>query len=140
MFFYGVNVGLTSLELGFREIVDGSSNTFFVGETIEGHRTGQSNIWSNGNRYTSSLRGTFTPLNFPLDPNDEDGIVFGSNTGWVSGADGGRCNGGFASSHAGGANFGFGDGRVTFIAENIEESVYRALSTRDGGEVVELER
>ena len=53
-------------QFGFKDIRDGTSNTLFVGETIEGHRSGQSNIWSNGNRFTSSLRTTNTPMNFPL--------------------------------------------------------------------------
>lgn len=132
VFHYGGKGG--SIKFGFRDITDGSSNTFFLGETIEGHRIGQTNIWSNGNRYTSSLRGTGTPLNFPLDPNGEDGIVF---SGSVSGAAGGTSNGGFASSHAGGANFGFGDGRVSFVNENVEDVVYQAFSTRAGGEVVD---
>ena len=67
MFFYVT-------ELGFGDLADGSSNTVFIGETVEGHRSGQSNIWSNGNRFTSSLRTVSTPLNFPLDPNGTDGL------------------------------------------------------------------
>ena len=45
-------------------------------------------------------------------------------------------NGGFASSHPGGANFAMGDGSVSFMSEDIDLDTYRALSTRDGGEVV----
>ena len=114
---------------------DGSSNTFFIGETIEGHRAGQSNIWSNGNRFTSSLRTTACPLNFPLDPNGQDGLDGGAGT--VSGASGGRCNGGFASNHSGGANFAYGDGHVSFVNDNIGTLVYQRISTRGLGEVVD---
>ena len=130
----GVFVYVT--KFGFRSITDGSSNTIFIGETQEGHRAGQSNIWSNGNRFTSSLRGTNTPLNFPLDPNGIDGIVF---NGFVSGADGGRSNGGFGSFHPAGANFGFGDGSVRFISEVVDADLYKAISTRDTAEVVSLD-
>ena len=126
----GMFVYVTKLEIA--TMTDGSSNTFFLGETVEGHRSGQSNIWSNGNRFTSSLRAARTPLNFPLDPNGTDGLIF---DGFVSGADGGRCNGGFASSHPGGANFGFGDGHVVFINEAIDLDTYGDLATRTGGEV-----
>ena len=123
-------------KFGFTSMTDGSSNTLFVGETVEGHRSGQSNIWSNGNRFTSSLRSTSTPLNFPLDPNGEDGLIF---NGFVSGADGGRSNGGFASNHPVGANFGFGDGRTSFVAETVDSDVYNAVATRNESEPVSLD-
>lgn len=121
--------------LTIADMTDGTSNTYFIGETIEGHRSGQSNIWSNGNRYTSSLRGTATPLNFPLDPDGENGLVV---AGSVSGAGGGtRCNGGFASNHTGGANFAYGDGHVTFVTDSIDLDLYRAISTKSFGEVAD---
>ena len=118
--------------IGHKEILDGTTNTILIGETQEGHRSGQSNIWSNGNRFTSSLRTTSTPMNFPLDPNGTDGLVF---SGSVTGAAGGRCNGGFGSSHSGGANFGFGDGSAHFLNENIDTLTYSQIGTRSGGEV-----
>ena len=40
------------------------------------------------------------------------------------------------SLHPGGAQFCFGDGSVKFIAEGIDQTVYRGLATRAGGEVV----
>ena len=128
MFLYVVGIKMS-------EIGDGTSNTFLLGETTEGHRSGQSNIWSNGNRFTSSLRTCSTPLNFPLDPNGTDGVVF---NGSVSGADGGRCNGGFSSSHTGGANFALSDASVRFVADNIAVIPYAATATRNGGEVIGL--
>ena len=128
----GMFLYVTGLKLN--DLFDGTSNTIFVGETIEGHRGGQSNIWSNGNRFTSSMRTTATPLNFPLDPNGRDGLNF---SGLVTGADNpaGLCNGGFASNHPSGANFAFGDGSVSFVRESINFEIYMALSTRAGGEI-----
>jgi prepilin-type N-terminal cleavage/methylation domain-containing protein/prepilin-type processing-associated H-X9-DG protein len=41
-----------------------------------------------------------------------------------------------ASRHAGGTHFVFGDGSVRFLKNSIALDVYRALSTRNGGEVV----
>lgn len=129
----GIFMYVQGVEIG--EISDGTSNTVMLGETTEGHRSGQSNIWSNGNRFTSSLRSCSTPLNFPLDPNGTDGVVF---NGSVSGADGGRCNGGFSSSHTGGANFALSDASVRFVADNIAVIPYAATATRNGGEVIGL--
>lgn len=42
----------------------------------------------------------------------------------------------FSSRHVGGAQFLFGDGRVQFISENIDDSIYKGLATRSGGEVL----
>jgi len=47
-----------------------------------------------------------------------------------------RLNGAMGSRHSGGAQFGFGDGSTHFIRDNVSLSVYRALSTRSGGEGV----
>jgi prepilin-type processing-associated H-X9-DG protein len=41
-----------------------------------------------------------------------------------------------SSAHPGGVNLGFGDGSVRFMKDSIALSVWRALSTRNGGEVV----
>ena len=68
---------------------------------------------------------TANPLNFPA----TQSIVPRHNA--VPG------NGGFASNHAGGANFVYMDGHVAFLDENIDIDTYRALSTRDGGEIAD---
>ena len=41
-----------------------------------------------------------------------------------------------SSAHPGGVNVAFGDGSVRFIKDSIALPVWRALSTRNGGEVV----
>jgi prepilin-type processing-associated H-X9-DG protein len=42
----------------------------------------------------------------------------------------------FGSMHSGGANFCFGDGSVRFIQQSIDMATYRALASRNGGEVL----
>ncbi len=42
----------------------------------------------------------------------------------------------FGSRHPGGVNFARGDGSVSFLQESLDPSVYLALGSRNGGEVV----
>jgi prepilin-type processing-associated H-X9-DG protein len=53
---------------------------------------------------------------------------------------GGPCNTlgqwGFRSFHPGGVNFAFADGSVKFIKNSVNLNTYRALGTRNVGEVV----
>jgi prepilin-type processing-associated H-X9-DG protein len=44
----------------------------------------------------------------------------------------------FGSGHVRGANFAFADGSVRFVSETTALAVLQALSTRAGGEVVEV--
>jgi prepilin-type processing-associated H-X9-DG protein len=45
--------------------------------------------------------------------------------------------GGFASSHAGGVNFAFGDGSVRFLSDSIAPSALEQLANRKDGELPE---
>ncbi len=42
----------------------------------------------------------------------------------------------FGSMHPGGMNAGFGDGSVRFLRQTLDITTYRALGSRDGGEVL----
>ncbi|MDB5390184.1 MAG: prepilin-type N-terminal cleavage/methylation protein, partial [Planctomycetaceae bacterium] len=44
----------------------------------------------------------------------------------------------FSSAHVGGAHFAFVDGHTAFLSQNMDVTVYRALLTCAGGEVVQL--
>lgn len=110
-----------------RQVVDGTSKTFFVGEAIEGHLKHCPNKWTTAGRYVDSMRVTENPLNTP----PGEGIVdsyYGPDQ---------KENGAFASRHVGGAMFAFGDGHVSFIEDTISMQTYRALSTKSAlvGEV-----
>ncbi|MCA9268882.1 MAG: DUF1559 domain-containing protein [Planctomycetales bacterium] len=111
--------------LSSKDVRDGLSNTIFVGETVANNTIESQNRWTLGSRHLSSLRSTDNPLNTP------------PGTGIVVDLYGYKCNGAFGSNHTNGALFGFGDGHVVFLSENIELSTYRALSTRDGKEVID---
>jgi prepilin-type processing-associated H-X9-DG protein len=91
----------------------------FFGETINGHQIDNNNIWSNGNRCNSSMRTTFNPLNTPI---GLAALVVSPPS------PGSHC--GFNSRHPGGANFAMGDGSVQFITDDIDTTLYQAMSTR----------
>jgi len=107
-----------------KDIRDGVSNTIFAGEVIKAHTVESANCWCLGSRHLHSLRTTDNPLNTQPD----EGVTVDLY--------GYSCSGAFASYHPGGANFGFGDGHISFVSENIDLATYRALSTREGGEPV----
>jgi prepilin-type N-terminal cleavage/methylation domain-containing protein len=97
---------------------DGTSNTFIVGE-----RTNELG--------PISWVGVIPELEEPLarivgaadhSPNDREGHFED-----------------FRSHHSGGINVVLGDGSTHFISTSIDESVFQALSTLDGGEIVSIE-
>ncbi len=111
------------------EITDGLSHTLFAGETIQGDLAIGSNLWTNGNRLNSTMRVACNPINWPPgDKNGPCGYLLDAATGTNI------ANGAFQSRHPGGANFGYGDGHITFLQDSIDLIVYKALATRAGGE------
>jgi prepilin-type N-terminal cleavage/methylation domain-containing protein len=120
------NTGTAVLNKGFRikEITDGLTNTFFVGEVRDGDKLANpgygTNIWSRASRWQDAWRATEYPLNtrhFELQSSHNE-------------------NGAFGSDHPNGAHFGFGDGNVRFLDDIIDMSVYRGLSTRAKSELI----
>ncbi|MBN2296236.1 MAG: DUF1559 domain-containing protein, partial [Pirellulales bacterium] len=105
-----------------RDITDGLSKTFFVGEVIDAHTKSGTNIWSRGLRALDCIRTTYNPVNTPTGT----GVTL-SNYGYPA-------NAAFGSDHPGGAMFGFGDGHVQFIVDNIDWDIYQSLATRKGSE------
>lgn len=108
------------------DVRDGLSNTMMVGEVIEAHTAAGSNIWSLFQRHCETFRTTDNPLNTP----PGQGTLLSGSRVCAGG------NGAFAGRHPGGAQFAFADGSVAFISENIQLSVYRALSTIAGQEPI----
>ncbi len=103
------------------DLVDGTSNTFLLGETDFMPRGVPSiemgGIWAYG--YIGYSYGS---THHPFNKHNNTSTIYGA----------------FRSQHTGGGHFAMNDGSVQFVSENIDRVIYRALSTRAGGEVVQL--
>jgi prepilin-type N-terminal cleavage/methylation domain-containing protein/prepilin-type processing-associated H-X9-DG protein len=132
------------------DVMDGTSNTLALGESIQGDSQdisqkttpqglipydsilGSATWWTMGGNCGGgdcdlpggqigrrTTRGTFHPINYSFTPTNPT-----------------TDNAPFGSEHTGGAQFGWGDGHVTFINDGIDMITYSALATIDGGEAV----
>ncbi len=102
--------------VAFRDIVDGTSSTFAVGE-----------------RWNDCWRGPATWLGAKGLINDASGIYFTvGNVGVIPNSpQAAECRNGFGSFHSGGTNFVFCDGSVHFISETIDSDPDTGLPTYD---------
>ncbi|WP_425395545.1 DUF1559 domain-containing protein [Aeoliella sp.] len=107
-----------------KQIPDGTSNTFMVGEA--------SPIDNNSAAWSSDGDWAITGIELNWDF-ENSGYCTGTN-----GTGGSSCwprIRGFRSFHPNGVNFAKCDGSVSFVSDDIDHPTYRALSTREGGEV-----
>lgn len=112
---------------GFRDIVDGLSNTIFVGEVRPSCSEHAQNGWAgsnNGNGYCTTL----IPINYDsCDPDHPDACHRPCN--W-------NTEVGFKSSHVGGTQCLLGDGSVRFLSEKIDHQLYQYLGAKNDGQVI----
>jgi len=141
--------GIFSLDSHVRlaDIIDGSSNTFLIGE--RSHRDPEYDrlavIWPGyypladlgawagagptptpGAPLFLYTLSSAVPINYQ--------VRRGTPVGDMSTRNDRLCA--FGSGHPGGANFAFADGSVRFVSDSIPLASLQALSTRDGTEVV----
>jgi len=107
-----------------KQVTDGLSNTFLVGETVASQDYHGAAYFADGDWAVCSL-----PLNFF---NIEDAAPDKIESEWY-------LQRGFRSLHPGGVQFVFADGSVHFIVESIQHNIYRAFATRNGEEVASLQ-
>jgi prepilin-type N-terminal cleavage/methylation domain-containing protein len=125
-----INTGLFvyKLKRKLKQITDGTSKTFAVGE-VKGEDTDAGvNIWSQAFHGGSMMRNTVNSLNTP--------VGFPSTSGKSECRYGPCWNGALGSNHADGALFCFADGHVTFVSDNVDTTAYEAAATFAGSEAV----
>jgi prepilin-type N-terminal cleavage/methylation domain-containing protein/prepilin-type processing-associated H-X9-DG protein len=105
------------------QILDGTSNTIFVGESSDAGMLG----WVSGT--SDTLRNTGTPINLATFTRANSPAVPAATNLSVFHV------GGFGSYHPEGANFVFGDGAVHFVRRNIEMRVFQQLGNRADGQL-----
>ncbi|MCI0464173.1 MAG: DUF1559 domain-containing protein [Gemmataceae bacterium] len=131
--FWGAN-GVFTLDswrkpLKLPQIIDGTSNTFFVGEDVFDERAAVSTNTTAGEGYAwaHSVEATATCA-IPPNAKGTNGLPI-PYTDWQNFH-------GFKSQHTGGVQFVMGDGSVRFVSDSIPLGTYRALASWNGGEPV----
>jgi prepilin-type N-terminal cleavage/methylation domain-containing protein/prepilin-type processing-associated H-X9-DG protein len=102
--------------LRMASITDGTSQTFLIGEDVVDENNHSAAYYANGDYASCHAPPNYFPK--PPTPNDWWNVMS------------------FRSRHPGGVQFAFVDASVTFINETINHALYRALSTKAGGEPV----
>ena len=135
--------------LRLAHIVDGSSNTLTIGESVHvarwgmGSGYGDSNVggpvsWLHGGGCGLGYYGSCPPESFSLGRAFR-GTKHPINANILPMAGDMENDAPFGSDHPGGTHFLFGDGHVDFLGEAIDMDLYQALSTRAGGEAIKFE-
>jgi prepilin-type N-terminal cleavage/methylation domain-containing protein/prepilin-type processing-associated H-X9-DG protein len=101
-----------------KDITDGQSKTFMVGECVVGQDYQSAALFADGD-----WAGCNVPLNYFRPGATEDDLI----NYWYDVIS-------FRSYHPGGAQFVMADGSVHFVQEGIDLETYEALATRNGGE------
>jgi len=112
-------------ETEISDILDGTSSTFAVGESVAGWCSVNWWYWANGSYATCGIPLNYESNAIRADPND--------NITLESQRDDWPNNLSFFSRHPGGANFGLADGSVTFISDTIDLTTYRHLGNMADG-------
>ena len=137
----GVMHGCSKTKL--KDIVDGLSRTIMVGESRtdpDFSKDGQGmDFWAMGGPQVDPCNckggtgGTeFSEAAGSLYPQVNLAVTKPASNGYL-------IEVAFGSWHVGGVMFGKADGSVTFISNNTDVAVTRAVGSRDGGEIVDFE-
>lgn len=118
----------------FADVTDGLSATLLTGERENGPFR-RSGVHGPHFSYETAWAGSIREL---TDPTDDHGHMVLFQTGHTPNSSYSDDRD-VSAPHSGYANFGFGDGSVRLIVETIDLTIYQQLSTRAGGEVVQID-
>lgn len=126
-----------------RDIVDGTSNTMMISELkiaadFNGKSDARGDIWSGGTKCGYMFTAATGPNSTVADQLDgKDGCPNPANSPPCFAASGAQRQFDAARSfHSGGVNVLLCDGSVKFVKDSISIPTWRALSTKDGGEII----
>lgn len=114
----GANRSTLGGPCSFRDIRDGTANTFLVGELS----------WDEANCYRTWIRGISGST-----AASSKNVTYGINVQPYTTANFNDVS--FGSDHPGGCQFSMVDGSVRFVSETVDFGVYQSTASRDGGEV-----
>jgi prepilin-type N-terminal cleavage/methylation domain-containing protein/prepilin-type processing-associated H-X9-DG protein len=133
---------------GIQSIIDGTSNTMMASEikiapdaVPPGKKSiasdSRGDIWSEGTKCGYTFMAATTPNSLiPDQLNGNDCVNPSGNPPCIGTSGNTREFNAARSYHSGGVNVLFSDGSVKFIKDSVSIPTFRALSTKDGGEVL----
>ncbi len=116
---------VTPLSVRLTDVTDGTSVTLMLGEM-----SWFSSVY--GTRYRTWLRGGDIGGSFACSARNVTNAI---NSGLRANMIAAYSDVPMGSMHPGGASFAMGDASVRFVSESIDMNVYRAIASRNGGEV-----
>ena len=138
----------------FADFIDGTTNTLLLSEGVVPSTTtgwgGPIGAYIYGNMggalFTASLTPNSSAADRPIGPCPQDGnrdpsyrepcLSLGNNAWWTRSAVGSQVAA--RSKHPTGVNAALAHGSVRFVANSVDQAVWRAMGTRAGGETVNL--
>jgi len=138
---FGINYGAK-----LADFLDGTSTTMVIGEYLRGHRSGPNGGSGNDSRGSIHVdQPGYSQLFTQYTPNSSSpDILYGGycnnmperNLPCIDSNRGGNDTATSRSHHPGGVHVLMGDGSVHFISENIDVTIWRAMGSIAGREVV----
>ncbi|EAQ80810.1 DUF1559 domain-containing protein [Blastopirellula marina] len=129
--FYDNGILFFNSKTKFRDMTDGTSNTFAVGEskyclTPESRADGIYSSWASGTRINAAFGLPFGVAAAFQQINSDPRVGLKNDTLHI-------MTKLFGSYHPGGCHFLFGDGSVHFLPETIDLAIYQQMSKRQDG-------